>query len=181
MYIANTRLDSQSNSLNGVYSVKLAGRGGGSTWYNYRSLFSFDLDTMTGINMEKAEVKIKMIKYSGSGINHTKVCLVHMVESMNGNTGDYDGMLDGSDDMVLISDVLTTPILSATQLTFTLNAAGLAIVNQLITGSSTPSGSTRYFEVALVSYTYDYNDRDPVSNSIRVRVYYQEEGGTETP
>jgi len=180
-YTGTSRNDSASSSVNGIWCAKAAGRGGGSTWYNYRSVFAFDLAGEEGRQIESAIIKIKAGRYSGSGTNYLKTCLVLMVETMAGNSGDYDGMLDGSDDMVIISDIVSLPMIGATVQEYTLNSTAIDAINKITCNTATPSGSTRYFEVALVSYTYDYLKTDPVSNSLRARVYYQETGDSNTP
>lgn len=180
-YTGTSRLDSASSSVNGIWCVKAPGRGGGYNWYNFRSLFSFDLLGEESRQISEAVVKIKLQRFSGSGTNYEKTCLVMMLEEMNGNTGDYDGMLDGSDDMILISDIIDVPPVSASVQEYTINSTGISEINKITCDTISPVGSNRYFEVALVSYTYDYLKTDPGSDSLRARVYYQEEGGGDTP
>ena len=180
-YTGTSRVDWSSSSVSGIWCVRSSGRGGGYNWYNYRSLFSFDLLGEANRQVDQAKIKIKVGRYGGSGINYLKTCLVLMVEAMAGNTGDYDGMLDGSDNMLLISDIITLPLIGNTVQEYTLNSTGIDEINKITCSTLTPAGSSRYYEVALVSYTYDYLKTDPVSNSLRARVYYQEEGGSDTP
>ena len=180
-YTGTSRLDSASSSVNGIWCVRAPGRGGGYIWYNFRSLFSFDLLAEAGRQIEEAVIKIKVGMFSGSGTNYLKTCLVLMLETMAGNTGDYDGMLDGSNNMLLISDIVTLPMLGNSVQEYTLNSTAIEELNRITCDIGTPSGSGRYFEVALVSYTYDYLKTDPAGNSLRARVYYNEETGADTP
>ena len=161
---------STTNSV-GVYNRKTTGgRGGGDTWFCYRSYFSFDVSGESG-TVDSATIKLYLDNYGSLGVPSA----VRLVEAtaLAGSTADFgncfsSGSTLGTDMVGGMGAVSTT----AQYHDFELSSDGITALNNAI-------GSGQ-FQVCLMGSAFDYSDLDPGSGSTytRIHVTYSEYGGT---